>query len=403
MEAFEEMKDLARAIGYDVVGEVLQKRHSIHPAHFVGRGKLEEVSRLAAETGATTLLVDAELNPRQVRNLERETGLSIEDRSEIVLNIFARRARTSQAKLQVELARLQYTLPRLRRMWTHLSRTEGRVGVRAGSGEKQLEEDLRVIRRKIFDLKRSLREIEERKQREVANRTEDFTVSLVGYTNAGKSTLMNVLTGAGTLVEDKVFATLDTMTRVWELPSKRKVLLSDTVGFLRRLPHHLIRSFHATLEETRKADLLLHVVDASNPGASSQISAVRDVLEEIGAADKPTIVVLNKIDRIGSRLDFQLLKNEVESPVSLSAMTGEGIDELRRRVMEKLDEVREEFEITVPVRDGRILSMVSRVGIVLERENLEDAVRLRLRLTPANSGRLSKTLQSEGLMLRRIV
>ena len=327
----------------------------------------------------------------------------IQDRSEIILSIFARRAQTSQAKLQVDLARMEYTLPRLRNMWTHFSRTEGRVGMRAGSGEKQLEEDLRTTRRRIHVLKKSLQEIEKRRRREVAQRSELLTVSLVGYTNVGKSTLMNRLTEAGTLAENKLFATLDTKTRIWSLPGGRRVLLSDTVGFLRKLPHGLIASFHATLEETASADLLLHVVDAGHENVETHVRAVEDVLREIGAASIPSVVVLNQVDRVESPLDVRALMNDFPDSVAVSARTGVGMEDLENRVARWVDEQREDFEILVPMAEGRLLSMLSRYGTVLESEpEGEDQYRVHVRMSWADVGRLRKEFDGNGVQFHRI-
>ena len=241
------------------------------------------------------VLFDNDLSPAQMANLEEATGVKVLDRSELILDIFASRARTFEARLAVELAQLQYALPRLKRMWTHLSRLKMGIGMR-GPGEKQLEVDRRLVEKRIGDLRHELKAIERRKEREVAARHDRMTVSLVGYTNAGKSTLLNALTGAGVLAEDKLFATLDTRTRRWQLPGWGPVLLSDTVGFIRDLPHHLIASFKATLEESRQADLLLHVADVGNPAALDQIGAVYGVLEELDIEAKDTLLVLNKVD-----------------------------------------------------------------------------------------------------------
>ncbi len=402
-ESLLELRELARTLDIEVVGEMLQRRESVHPAHFLGKGKLEELKDLAATEEVRLVLFDAELNPRQVRNLEKLLSIGIKDRSEVILDIFALRARTSQAKLQVELAQAEYLLPRLRNMWTHFSRTEGRVGMRAGSGEKQLEEDLRATRRKIHVLKKSLKEIEERKRREVRGRSDVLTVSLVGYTNAGKSTLMNRLTEAGTLAENKLFATLDTKTRAWSLPGGRRVLLSDTVGFVRRLPHDLVASFHATLEETAQADLLLHVVDASHSRAFEHVQAVMTVLEQIGAHEIPMITVLNKVDRLRSPLDRKALAVDFDDALSVSATTGEGMDELVERVCAWIDDQREEFEIVVPMSEGKVLSLLSRHGTVVSREEEgEDAYRLLVRMTWADAGKIQKECNGSGVAFHRV-
>lgn len=403
-DSLAELRELVETVGFEVVGEVFQRRETVHPAHFVGKGKVEELRELVREEHATVVVFDAELNPRQDRNLERMLEAEVQDRSEIILAIFARRAKTAQAKLQVELARTEYTLPRLRNMWTHFTRTEGRVGVRAGAGEKQLEEDLRLTRRRIHALRKSLREIERRKHREVEQRSDRFTVSLVGYTNVGKSTLMNRLTRANSRVEDKLFATLDTRTRVWNLAEGRRVLLSDTVGFLRRLPHGLIASFHATLEETLTADLLLHVVDASHPFVEAQVAAVEGVLFDLGVGETPRIIVLNKIDRVESPLDLRAVKAEYPDHVSVSAKRGTGLDRLAERVEVCIDEQREEFEVFAPIGEGRLFSALARHGTILDRENPDGdgRMRVRVRMSWADAGKLRKQFDGNRIDFHRI-
>src|SRR5262249_39767398 len=256
-DPLEELRGLATTAGATVVGGMTQRRVKIVPASYIGKGKLTELQEQVEATDADVVIFDNDLSPGQVRNLEKATGIKVIDRSELILDIFATRARSHEARLQVELAQLEYSLPRLRRMWTHLSRFTGGIGLR-GPGETQLEEDRRLVDQRIRDLRHRLAEVQARKEREVRSRNEEHTVSLVGYTNAGKSTRMNALTGAGVYVEDKLFSTLDTRTRQWRLPDWGRVLLSDTVGFIRELPHHLIASFKATLEEARQARLLLH-------------------------------------------------------------------------------------------------------------------------------------------------
>ncbi len=295
-DPLDELRGLATTAGAVVVASILQKREHVVPASYIGKGKLVELQEAVEAHDADVVIFDNDLSPAQTRNLEKATSIKVIDRSELILDIFASRARTVAARLQVELAQLEYALPRLRRMWTHLSRYKGGIGLR-GPGETQLEEDRRLVTLRIRDLKAKLVVVQARKQREVRGRSEEHTVSLVGYTNAGKSTLMNALTGADVYVEDKLFSTLDTRTRQWHLPPPPmtaesaatrggyKVLLSDTVGFIRDLPHHLIASFKATLEETRQARLLLHVVDASSPFAERQIQAVTSVLKELDCAE----------------------------------------------------------------------------------------------------------------------
>ncbi|MGC8643349.1 MAG: GTPase HflX, partial [Isosphaeraceae bacterium] len=292
-DPLDEIRGLAKTAGLHVTGALLQKRQEVDIATYIGSGKVEELRELVEAHEADVVVFDNDLGPAQTRNLERALEIKVVDRTEVILDIFATHARTHEAHLQVELAQLEYAMPRLKRMWTHLSRYKGGIGFR-GPGEKQLEEDRRLVAHRIQELKAKLAKIQARKEREVAGRADIPTISLVGYTNAGKSTLMNALTGAGVLVEDKLFATLDTRTRKWRFQGGGQALLSDTVGFIRNLPHALVASFKATLEEARQADLLLHVVDASSPEAESQVKAVIDVLSELSLEDHPTLLVLNK-------------------------------------------------------------------------------------------------------------
>ena len=279
--ALSELRSLLLAAGAEPIGAgIVQRKVAPDPGTLMGRGKVGEVRDEVDALSPDAVAVDNDLSPGQIRNLEKAWSVRVLDRSEVILDIFARRAQTRQARLQVELAQAQYLLPRLKRMWTHLERTEGAVGTR-GPGETQLETDKRLLRKRVLDLRRELAEIEARRQREVRSRADQFTVGLVGYTNAGKSTLLNALTGSKELAADMLFETLDTRTRQWKLDDGRTVLLSDTVGFLQRLPHHLVASFHATLEEAVHADLLLHVVDASHPDSAVQLRAVEEVLDSI--------------------------------------------------------------------------------------------------------------------------
>ena len=313
-----------------MVGQLTQRREAPDAATYLGNGKVEELTALAAANDADLVIFDNDLSPGQTRNLEKAIGLKVLDRTELILDIFASRARPHEARLAVELAQLEYAMPRLKRMWTHLSRQKKGVGLR-GPGEKQLEEDRRLVENRIKDLRRQLDAIERRKQREVAARRDLMTVSLVGYTNAGKSTLMNALTGADVFVQDALFATLDTRTRRWQLPGWGPVLLSDTVGFIRDLPHHLIASFKATLEEARQADLLLHVADAANPAVYEQIAAAYKVLEEIGIQQKDTLLVINKIDALPDRVRLDGLLSRYPDAVPISARTGFGLAQSGRR------------------------------------------------------------------------
>lgn len=364
-DPLEELQGLAETAGAQVVGEITQRRQAPDVTTYLGRGKVEDLGRMVSANEADVILFDNDLSPAQTRNLEQATGVKVLDRTELILDIFASRARTSEARLAVELAQLQYSLPRLKRMWTHLSRLKMGIGMR-GPGEKQLETDRRLVEKRINDLRDELRGIEARKERQVASRAERMTVSLVGYTNAGKSTLLNTLTGAEVLAEDKLFATLDTRTRRWQLPGWGPVLLSDTVGFIRDLPHQLIASFKATLEESRQADLLLHVADASNPAALEQISAVYRVLEELGIEAKDTLLVLNKADSTDLG-QMAALRSRYPRALPISARTGLGLAELAAAVSEALSHSFLDVDVETGVDNGRLLAALSAYGEVLSR------------------------------------
>jgi GTP-binding protein HflX len=375
-DPLEELRGLATTAGAHVVGELLQRRLKIIPATYIGKGKLAELQEKVTAADADVVIFDNDLSPGQVRNLEKATNVKVLDRSELILDIFATRARSVEARLQVELAQLEYSLPRLRRMWTHLSRFKGGIGLR-GPGETQLEEDRRLVGQRIRDLHGRLAEVQARKEREVRSRHEELTVSLVGYTNAGKSTLMNALTGAGVHVEDKLFSTLDTRTRQWHLKDWGRVLLSDTVGFIRDLPHYLIASFKATLEEARQARLLLHVVDAGNPAAEEQIKAVRQVLKELGCADRPTLLVLNKVDCLSDRSYLDVLLSHHRQAVAVSAATGQGLDELREAVIEALGEDFADTEIDMAAGNGRVLAYLAAHAEVYRQQYHDNRVTVR--------------------------
>jgi GTP-binding protein HflX len=362
-DPLEELHGLASTAGAHVVGGLVQRRQSVVPGTYIGKGKLAELQQQVEGADADVVIFDNDLSPAQVRNLEKATEVKVLDRSELILDIFATRARTAEARLQVELAQLEYSLPRLKRMWSHLSRYKGGIGLR-GPGETQLEEDRRLVTHRIQDLRARLAEVHARKEREVRTRREEHTVSLVGYTNAGKSTLMNALTGAGVYVEDKLFSTLDTRTRQWKLTAMQagarsnwgKVLLSDTVGFIRELPHHLVASFKATLEETRQARLLLHVVDAGNPAAEEQIKAVNSVLKELGCDGKPTLLVLNKIDSVTDHTYLDVLMRHHPRAVQVSAVTRQGLRDLEEAVMAALSADFADAEIETGAANGKVLA-----------------------------------------------
>ncbi|RMH05295.1 MAG: GTPase HflX [Planctomycetota bacterium] len=385
-----EIRGLAEAAGAEVVGGLWQRLRRPHPGTAFGRGKVAELAGLAREARADLVVVDFDLSPAQGRNLERELGLRVVDRTELILDIFARRARTRQARLQVELAQMEYLRPRLRRMWTHLERLEGAIGTR-GPGETQLETDRRLIGRRIAELKQRLAEIAAGGRVRAEGRRDAVRLSLVGYTNAGKSSLMNALTGAGVLVADQLFATLDTRVRRWPLGDGREVLLADTVGFVRDLPHHLVASFHATLEETLNADLLLHVCDATDPELDTHLRAVEEVLARLGADRIPVLRILNKADRLGDRERRTALLGHPDA-LLVSAVTGEGLDRLAARVGEVLDHWSLLLELQVPAGEGRLLAEIRRAGRI-EAETWADGdwcgrVRIEPRLWPPLQTRL---------------
>jgi len=392
-----EARGLVEAAGAVVVGDgdeeaLIQRRQRPDASTMMGKGKVQEVRDAIERLEPDAVLVDNDLSPAQGRNLEKAWGKRVIDRSELILDIFAARAQTAQARLQVELAQTEYLRPRLKRMWTHLERTEGAVGTR-GPGETQLETDRRLISKRITDLKHKLDEIEQRKRRQVRSRSELFTVGFLGYTNAGKSTLLNRLTGSNELVADMPFATLDTRTRQWKLLDGRLVLLSDTVGFLQRLPHHLVASFHATLEEALNVDLLLHIVDAAHPDARHQMEAVEHTLAGLTNREADGIV-LNKCDRVADPIDLHILRGDWPQPfVHVSAVTGEGLERLDAMVAERLDARSVVVEVSVPLADGKSQAALKSAGVQLgERTEGDQWLVLQLRLLESALGSLKSSL-----------
>ena len=389
-----ELRRLAETAGARVVDELVQRKARVSAATFIGKGKAEEIAGRAASFGAGAVLFNNDLSPAQVRNLEKILGRRVVDRSEVILDIFALRARSREARIQVELAQYAYLRPRLKRMWTHLERMEGGVGGASvgigtrGPGEKQLEVDRRLVARRIRDLKDELGTLERQQQTRSRAREGYFRVSLVGYTNAGKSSLLRALTGAEAFVEDRLFATLDTQTRAWILGGNKRVFLSDTVGFLRDLPHHLVASFRATLAETMEADLLLHVVDSAHPDAEIQRSAVERVLEEIGAGALPRVLVLNKADAVRDRIVLEVLQRGVRDAIVVSAVSGEGLDRLAALVQRFVERDHEEVDLRVAAGDGRTLAWIAARGRILSEDWGDEEVRLRVLLARTDRERL---------------
>ena len=388
-ESLAELRGLADTAGLLTVGETSQALRRAHPATFVGAGKVREVGEMVGAEGVDVVVFDDPLTPAQQRNLEKALGCKVIDRSALILDIFAQRARSLEGKLQVELAQLQYLLPRLTRQWTHLSRQRGGgVGTR-GPGETQLEVDRRRVRERIAQLRRRLLDVERTRGLHAAERraTPAPTVALVGYTNAGKSTLMNALTRAGVLVEDRLFATLDPTVRRLRLPDGLTVLLADTVGFIHKLPHQLVQAFKSTLEHVRTADLLLHVVDASHAAWLEHMRVTDEVLAEIGAGSVPRIVVLNKIDRT---TPDDGAARRIEGAVRVSARTGEGLDVLMGEIAGALNAGLQRVRCELPAARGDVLALLRRTGRILEESYDDGVVRVTAVVPPSVAGRVLK-------------
>ena len=391
-DSLAELMSLAKTAGAKVLDSVVQRRKKIDPSLYLGKGKVSELAELCKDKEIDVVICDDDLAPAQVSNLEKVIDTKVIDRSELILDIFAARAKTAQAKLQVELAQLEYTRPRLKRMWSHLSRIEGGIGTR-GPGEKQLEVDKRLVSKRVLALKKRLGQIEKRRKHQAKSRKEHTTVSLVGYTNAGKSTLMNRLTDAGVFVEDKLFATLDTKTSLCELGNGKKVILSDTVGFIKKLPHHLITSFEATLEEVRWADFLLHVVDASSPDVIEQVAAVNNVLKELDCEKKPIIMVLNKADVLKDSSIITFFRSKYDNIVTISALTGQDIEKLRREMVSFADMGSTEIKLECGVSNGKLLAYIYENSRVLNRTFINTSVHFHIVIEEKN---LSKLYQLGG-------
>jgi GTP-binding protein HflX len=390
-EYLDELALLADSAGAVVVHRILQERQNINAASFVGKGKAEELSWLVEEKRIQLVIFDDDLSPVQVRNLERIIKCKIVDRSGIILDIFASRAKSSEAKTQVELAQLQYMLPRLTRQWTHLSKQFGGIGTK-GPGETQIETDRRAIRARISHLNTRIKQIS--KEREVQRKGRDQLprVALVGYTNAGKSTLLNWFSHADVLVEDRLFATLDSTVRLVNLSPAHRILLSDTVGFIRKLPHHLVASFQSTLEEVREAELLLHVVDVSHPLFEEQILVVNDTLSQIGAAGKPTVMVFNKIDRLDNRSIFGFLRSNYENSVSISVARGINMTELEDKIIELLDSNISEQTMKFGQGDYQLISQIHDMADIIEKRYEGENIIIRFRMNKLFADRLKKIL-----------
>ena len=371
-----ELAELVETAGAVVVGTLIQKRENIHPGTYVGTGKVFELEELIEETGATGIVCDDELSPAQLKNLEEALKTQVMDRTLIILDIFAARASTSEGKIQVELAQLKYRLSRLSGLGRSLSRLGGGIGTR-GPGEKKLEMDRRLINSRVAQLNRELKEVQRHREvnRQQRKRSGIPVVAVVGYTNAGKSTLLNHLTNAEVLEEDKLFATLDPTTRILELTNHQKVLMTDTVGFIRKLPHHLIDAFRSTLEEAKYADIILHVVDASNPQMDKQMYIVYDTLRNLEVEGKKIITAFNKTDRIGQPEPLHDFR--AERTVHISAKYGDGLEDLKNILEEILREEKDFLECTIPYRDAGVIQKIREKGELLSEEYREDGIFVR--------------------------
>ncbi|HTV75527.1 MAG TPA: GTPase HflX [Candidatus Baltobacteraceae bacterium] len=383
-ESLAELAELATTAGGKVIGDGIQKMESLNAATFIGKGKAGEFADFCKRNGVDTVIFDDELSPAQSRNLEKIFERKILDRTALILDIFAQRARTREGKMQIELAQLQHLLPRLTKFWGHLSRQGGGIGMRGGEGESQLEADRRKVSERIDKIERDLDAVRRQRatQRAGRQRSNWPLASIVGYTNAGKSTLLNALTGSEVLAKDILFATLDPTTRRLKLPTNQNVLLTDTVGFIKKLPHGLVEAFKATLEEVVQADLLLHVVDISHPQAAEQIAAVNSVLAEIGAGEKPVLMVFNKIDCANGTAARNLLKEQFAHAVEISAVTGEGIPSLLAELGTQLRPTREFLELKIPHEQSAVIARLHKVGQVIERRYNGKTAKFKVRIPP---------------------
>jgi GTP-binding protein HflX len=401
-EGPDELEKLAISAGAQVVGRFSQRLKRISPATLIGRGKIEEIQGHIREAKPNLIILDENLSPAQQRNLESSFQTRVIDRSQLILDIFAQRARSNEGKLQVELAQLEYLLPRLTRRWAHLSRLAGGIGTR-GPGETQLEVDRRRVRERIGTLKRRLLTVERTRDLQRQERLEVPypIVALVGYTNSGKSTLMNALTRAGVIVEDKLFATLDPTTRSLRLPNGDKVMVVDTVGFINKIPHSLIEAFKGTLEEVRSADLLLHLVDMTSPVYEEQVRVVEAVLNDIGAGKTHHLIVPNKIDAVPGTAFQSLGSNGAYGLCPISALTGEGIDQLLATVERILDQGKERIELCFSPSQGSLLSILRQRGRILEERHEKDSIHVTALLTPKLAGQMRKWLGENGFEATR--
>ena len=396
-EALDELAELAATAGGTILGEATQKLDSPVAATYIGKGKAGEIAEFCKANKVDTVVFDDELSPAQTRNLEKIFNTKILDRTALILDIFAQRARTREGQFQIELAQLQYLLPRLTKFWSHLSRQRGSTGSIGGEGESQLEADRRKISERIDKIRSELDIVRRQRETQRAGRQRNQwpLASIVGYTNAGKSTLLNCLTNAGVLAEDKLFATLDPTTRRLRLPTNQNVLLSDTVGFIRKLPHGLVEAFKATLEEVVQADMLLHVVDISSPHVEEQIEAVKAVLKEIGATDKTTLMVFNKVDCLADKGAWPRFHHKYPASVAISAKTGKGIEALLSEISTQIRPERELVELKIPHEESALIARLHKVGQVVEKRYLTKVAKFKARVPQHFHSEFSRFIVAE--------
>lgn len=399
-EHLDELKLLCDTYGLVVAGKTPCHLRKYDPATFITKGKLEEYIEKAKALEVDTVVFDDEISPAQQRNLEKEFGLTVMDRTAVILGVFAQRAQTKEAQLQVELAQVKYQAPRLKKMWTHLSRQAGTAGgggggggaYLKGEGEKQIEIDRRIIKRRVNMLQQELEEVKEHRktQRIKRNRSDIPSFALIGYTNAGKSSLLNALTDAGVFTEDKLFATLDTTTRKFLLKNHQEILLIDTVGFIRKLPHLLVAAFKSTLEEALEADILIHVVDIHHPMALEQADTTFEVLKELGAAEKPVITLLNKVDLLEKTPEFHPVRLKYSKTIPVSALTKTGLEELQERMIDEIQKRRMQVELKIPQSEYHLVSTVLRNGIIIQQDYEENDIFLKVDISAVLAGKLQK-------------
>jgi len=390
--AVDELRSLAQTAGAEVVGEFHQHRAQPDAAYYIGKGKAEELAAGVSDTGADLVIVDSELSPTQQRNLQDSLNVRVIDRTQLILDIFGQRAHTHEGKLQVELAQLTYLLPRLMNLYTKFERQQGGIGVRGGAGETKLETDRRKVRDRIADLQEELAEVRSQRnqQRSLRRRLPFPTAALVGYTSAGKSTLLNTLSGSHVYADPKLFATLDPTTRRVVLPDGWAILLTDTVGFIRNLPHDLVAAFRATLEEVNEADFLIHVVDASHPQQELQRDAVQEVLDELGAGGKPTVTVFNKVDRVQDQYGLRQLVANTENACYISAKTAEGIPYLMDRIVATLKSLLVSLVVQIPYNRSDLVAQCYEYGRVLRADYQNEFIRVEAEVTRELAGRLAE-------------